>query len=65
MKVHELIALLQNHPPNLLIVYEKWSEQCLLEEDDIKVVNLCYPREDGWVPSSRPGKATQNYLRFP
>ena len=47
------------------IVYKKYSEQCLLEKDDIETADLCAPRADGWVENKRPDKESQTYLAFP
>ena len=65
MKVHELIAFLQTQPQELHIVYQCYSEHALLESTKIEILNLCYPRPDGWVEYERPDKPTQPYLVFP
>jgi hypothetical protein len=65
MTVKELIAMLQSKPPYLLVAYMRYSEYCLLEADDITILPLCAPREDGWVHSKRPDKPSQNYLVLP
>lgn len=64
-KVSDLIAYLQTLDPDLLIAHQMFSEQCLLEIDDLKVVPLCLPRVDGWVQNERPDMETQDYLLFP
>ena len=65
MTVAELIEYLKTKPQEIQVVYAKYSEQCLMEPDDIEVRDLCKPREDGWVHDSRPDKETQSYLVFP
>ena len=65
MTVRELIELLQTKPQDLPVAYQIFSEQCLLEADDIRIRALCIPREDGWVADSRPDKPTREYLVFP
>jgi hypothetical protein len=49
MKVKDLIALLHEFPPDLPVVYELYSEQKLLERDDLSVKKLQPARPDGWV----------------
>lgn len=65
MTVSELIEFLKKQPKNLLVAYKIFSEQCLLEEKDIAIEELCQPRDDGWVHDRRPDKSTQKYLVFP
>lgn len=65
MTVAELIALLQTKPQDLQVAYRLYSEQCLLEAADIRVVTRCEPRPDGWVEDERPDKPTRQYLLFP
>ena len=65
MTVKELIDFLQTHPPGMLVGYRIFSEQCLLEADDIQVVGCCDPRPDGWIQDARPDKPTRQYLIFP
>jgi hypothetical protein len=65
MTVADLIALLQKQPQDLLVAYKLFSEQCLLEEKDIEVQELCEPRADGWVQSKRPDKTKRSYLVLP
>lgn len=64
MTVAELIAFLQTQPQDLQVAYDKYSGQCLLVEDDIRIFEACEPRPDGWVPYARPDKPTQKYLLF-
>lgn len=65
MTVADLIKFLKNFPKDLPVAYKCYSEQCLLQSSDIKAMELCLHRPDGWVPSSRPDKQTQTYLVFP
>ena len=65
MLVSELIEFLQKQPPNLLVAYQKYSEQCLLEADEIRIEDKCHPRPDGWVQDKRPDMDTTRYLLFP
>lgn len=65
MTVAELIEALRKYPPDLPVCYSKFSEQCLLEEGNIRTDRFGLPRPDGWVPSERPGRPTQTYVLFP
>lgn len=65
MTVAELIAFLQTQPQELQVAYGLYSEQCLLELEDINIVEACEPRNDGWIQNKRPDKPTQRYLMFP
>ena len=65
MTVREFIDFLQQQPPDILVAYEMFSEQCLLEPEDIKIVELCLPRKDGWIQDYRPDKETRKYLLIP
>lgn len=65
MTVRELIAFLATQPPDLLVAYRIYSEQCLLEAKDIRIRPLCEPRPDGWVHDPRPDMPTRDYLLFP
>lgn len=65
MKVSELIELLKTFDPELPVAYSLYSEQCLLEASDLEVLELCEPRNDGWVANSRPDKPLIPYLVFP
>jgi hypothetical protein len=62
MKVKDLIELLQTYPQELDVVYSLWSEYCLLEPSDIKIINACQEREDNWVARARPDKPNKQYL---
>lgn len=65
MTVAEFIAYLQMQPQEMQVAYRCYSEQCLLDVDDIYIVDLCAPRPDGWIADSRPDKPTQKYLLLP
>lgn len=65
MNVAELIEFLNKQPQEMQVAYLKYSEQCLLNEDDITVIELCNPRPDGWVQDKRPDMESQTYLLFP
>lgn len=65
MTVKDLIELLQTFPPDLLVAYERYSEQCLLEAGDVVIKEACEPRPDGWIQHRRPDKATRQYLMLP
>ena len=62
--VKELIEMLQAHPQDMAVVLSKFSEQVLLTDDYVFVVDLCEPRPDGWVQSRRPDMPTRKYLMF-
>lgn len=65
MTVSELIAFLQTQPQDLQVAYRIHSEQTLLEADEIEIVELCEPRNDGWIQDRRPDMPAQKYLVFP
>jgi hypothetical protein len=65
MTVSELIELLKIYPQDMQVVYQKFSEQKLIEPNEIQVEELCKPRNDGWVHSKRSDKQSQKYLVFP
>ncbi|MEY2854604.1 MAG: hypothetical protein RL030_1736 [Pseudomonadota bacterium] len=65
MTVAELIAFLQTQPQDLQIAYCLHSEQCLMGADQIKTLEACAPRPDGWIQDKRPDMPTQTYLLFP
>ena len=65
MTVAELIALLQQFPQDLPVAYKIYSEQCLLEETDLDVVELDQARPDGWVHDKQSDRPGQKYLLFP
>lgn len=65
MNVSELITFLQTQPQDMPVAYRKYSEQCILDKENIETVELCLPRPDGWIHDPRPDKPTQKYLLFP
>jgi len=65
MNVRELIELLKEYDPDLLVAYQCYSEQLLLEAGQLEVKNLGLPRADGWVSNRRSDKPTTPYLVFP
>jgi hypothetical protein len=65
MTVRELIEFLQTQPQDMLVAYQIYSENCLLEVKDITIERCCEPRADGWVANPRPDKPTRDYLMFP
>lgn len=65
MTVQELIDFLQTYPQDMQVAIELYSEQCLLNPEEIEVRELCKPRPDGWVQNKRPDMDTQEYLVFP
>ena len=65
MTVAELIAFLQTQPQDIQVAYCLHSEQCLMQLEDIGVLDACAPRPDGWIQDKRPDMPTQRYLLFP
>lgn len=65
MKVSELIAFLQTQQQDLPVAFKRYSEAAVLEADEIKIVEACEPREDGWVANRRPDKPAVKYLMLP
>jgi hypothetical protein len=65
MTVADLIKFLQKKPQHLQVAYKRYSEQCLLEAQDIDIEDLCEPRPDGWIENARPDKPKQSYLILP
>jgi len=66
MTVSELIRFLQQQPQDIQVAIRMYSEQALLDVDEITVGKACKPRhEDGWVQNWRPDKEAQTYLIFP
>lgn len=65
MTVADLVAFLQTQPQDLPVAYCLFSEQKLLEPQEIEVAELCLPRPDGWVHHKRPDKPKQRYLLLP
>lgn len=62
MTVAELIAELQKYPKDMLVAFPMWSEQLLLDKDNINVKKLCKVREDGWIQNYRSDKPHVDYL---
>lgn len=65
MTVAQLIELLQKQPPEMLVAYECYSEQVLMQAHEIEVKELCPARVDGWVQNARPDMPKQAFLLFP
>lgn len=65
MTVAELISFLQTQPQDLPVCYGRYSEQCLLDANDIEIQELGMPRDDGWVHDKRSDRPSQKYLTFP
>ncbi len=65
MLVSDLIKFLETIPQDLLVASRIHSEQSLLEEDEITIVECCEPRPDGWIQDKRKDKPSRKYLMFP
>ena len=65
MTVSELIELLKTKPQDLQVAYELYSEYCLLEAQNVGVIEACEPRPDGWIQHKRNDMPVQSYLMFP
>ena len=65
MNVSELISFLQTQPQHLTVAHRCYSEQCVLDLEEIIVKELCQPRFDGWIQNKRPDMPKQHYLLFP
>ncbi len=65
MTVAELIDFLKTQPQDILCAYRIYSEQCLLEADNIHVGKLTEARPDGWIQNARWDMAVKDYLIFP
>jgi len=65
MTVAELIEFLKTQPQDIQVAYQCYSENLLLDVDDIGVEKLCNVRNDGWVANFREDKPSQDYLVFP
>lgn len=65
MTVAELIQFLQTQPQDALVAYKCFSEQLLLEQEEIEGVELCPPRPDGWVQNYRTDIDPVQYVVFP
>lgn len=62
MNVKKLKELLSKFPDDMKIAHTMYSEQCLLDEDDISIFEGCTPREDRWIQNARPDKKSESYL---
>lgn len=65
MTVSELIELLKAMPQDALVAYNLYSEQCLMDVDQISIKELCHPRLDGWIQNARPDMPKRQYVVFP
>lgn len=65
MKVRELVALLQAMPQEIEVAYQCFSEQVLMDAEEISVRSLSVARVDGWIQNSRHDMPTQDYVLFP
>lgn len=63
--VKDLIEFLQKQPQDLIVAHDMYSEAQLLSLDNIRMLELCEPRPDGWVQDKRPDKPAKKYLVFP
>lgn len=65
MTVAEFIEYLKTQDQTLPVAYRRYSEQCLLDTDDIRVV-VCTPaRPDGWIQTRRSDMPAVPYLVLP
>jgi hypothetical protein len=64
MTVAELIQRLQALPQDVQVVVPLWSEQCLLEDDQVGTTTGGEARPDGWVHDVRPDKRTVTYVQI-
>lgn len=65
MKVKDLIEYLKSLDPEMDVAYKIFSEQCLLDEGDIEIIEGCFPRPDGWIHDKRPDMPVKQYILFP
>ncbi len=67
MTVRDLIAHLSQFDPDLPVCYYYYcySEQRLLEAEEIKLQQFGPARADGWVPCNRDDKTAVTYVTFP
>lgn len=63
--VAQLIEYLQKQPQDLLVCHGMYSEQILLNTNQIIIVELSKPRPDSWIQDKRSDKDSQTYLKFP
>lgn len=65
MTVQDFVEYLLTLDQSLVVAYQRFSEQCELELEEMEVVDLCYPRNDGWIQDARPDMPTRKYLLLP
>lgn len=65
MTVAELIEYLKTQPQDLQVAHKQYSEQLLVEVEDIQIEEHCEPRPDGWIQDKRDDMPSQQYLMFP
>lgn len=65
MTVAKLIELLKEKPQDAIIGYQCYSENIIMTANQIKLVEACAPRDDGWIHDARPDKPTVTYVMFP
>lgn len=65
MVVSELIEFLKTQPQDVKVAYRRFSEQCLLEVNEIELQEHYHPRADGWIQGRRPDMETETYLMLP
>jgi hypothetical protein len=65
MTVRELIKLLQTYPGDLPVGYRCCSENLMLKADDLRIIEACEERIDGWIQDKRPDMPSRPYLMFP
>ena len=63
--VGDLIKFLQIYPADMPIATEMFSEYKTLELSDIRVLDACEARPDGWIQRGRPDQDVVQYLLFP
>lgn len=63
--VKDLITYLNTFPQDIPVAYYLHSEQCLLDIEDIEIVEKCEPRKDGWIQNKRPDMPSRQYVIFP
>ena len=65
MTVAELIKFLKTQPQTMRVAVEMYSEQCLVEAEEIKQQSACTARPDGWIHNKRKDAELETYLVFP
>ena len=63
--VREVIAKLLTFDQDIPVCHKMYSEYLLLDLDELRVVELCEERDDGWVARKRPDKLFIKYLVLP